>query len=704
MPVAWSCTVLSTRRNTLVSVLQLPPPVPGGERPRGGDARRFRPEVQGLRALAVVMVVVYHVWLERVSGGVDVFLLVSAFLLTMTFTGRLESGKPLALRAYWLGLLKRLLPAAVVVLLAVLAATAVFLPSSRWRAVFDQTWASLTYRQNWELVGNAVDYYALDNSAASPLQHFWSLSVQGQVFLLWPLLFAACAGVVAVTRIRPRPLLIALFGMVFVVSLSFSIWQTGADQTAAYFDTRARLWEFALGSLVALLLPYLVLPSGIRVVLGWAGVLVMLSTGILLQVQEQFPGHAALWPTLAAAAVIVAGRTEGKFGVDRWLSSAPLNRLGGVSYALYLWHWPVLVIWLIVADKQGAGAVDGAVIIAASLVLAFATTRFVEEPLRSWSWPSGRRRRTSLVVAVALGLVAAPLSTWEYRVEAQEAAAEQQTRADNPGAAALSPDFRFRGSEDAVVVPLASGLGAEWASVDGPCSADLMPADPVLSSCTQIGEEAGAGRTVLVLGDSHSQMWLTAVGQMARANNWLAVSVNRAGCRFVDSPDTVDPECQEFNEASREFALELDPDAVVTVGSRTDWSSPDETVPEGFEEGLQPLLDAGIPVVALRDTPRFEDDMAKCTEANASDPSRCDVPVQEVLAPSSPVAPIAARTPGLEHLDMTDLVCAEGSCRGVIGNVSVYMDRDHLSKTYVETAAPVFEERFRSLRGWEAPE
>jgi peptidoglycan/LPS O-acetylase OafA/YrhL len=684
----------------VVSVLQFPPRTAGGSsRPRG-DERRFRPEVQGLRALAVAMVVVYHVWLGRVSGGVDVFLLVSAFLLTLTFTRRLEAGRPLALRAYWLGLLKRLLPPAVVVLLSVLAATAVVVPSSRWRSVFDQTWASLTYRQNWELAGNAVDYYALDHSAASPLQHFWSLSIQGQVFLLWPLLFAVCAVVTGTTRLRPRPVLIGLFGTVFGLSLAFSVWQTGADQSAAYFDTRARLWEFALGSLVALVLPYLVLPVRVRVVLGWAGVGMMLACGIILQVQQQFPGYIALWPTLAAAAVVVAGRTDSPAGVDRWLSSAPLLRLGGASYALYLWHWPLLVLWLIVADEQGAGLLDGALVIVASVALALLTTRFLEEPLRSWTWPSVKRRRTGLVAAVALALVAVPLSGWEYRVQALEAAVERQTRADNPGAAALHPDFEFQGAEDALVKPLPSSLGAEWAAVDGPCPEALMPADPLLSSCVRTGSEVTAERTVLVLGDSHSQMWMTALGAVAHSDNWLVVSVHRPNCRFVDAPATVDPGCHAFNEAVRDYALDLAPDAVLTVGSRTDWSSPREEIPAGFEAGITPLLEAGIPVVGLRDTPRFEEDMAECTALNAAEPSVCDVPRTEVLAPVSPLAALADRIPGLGHLDMTDLVCAEATCSGVVGNVRVYMDRDHLSKTYVETMIPAFEERFRAALGW----
>ena len=170
----------------------------------------YRPEVQGLRALAVLMVVTYHVWLGRVSGGVDIFLLISAFLMTLASSRKVESGSPLRLRAATgCTCFKRLLPAAVVVILGVLAGTWAILPQSRWPDVLDQAWASLLYRQNWLLADTAVDYYAQDHSGASPLQHFWSLSIQGQVFILWPLVFAGCRPAVpaAPSRTgRTRPL------------------------------------------------------------------------------------------------------------------------------------------------------------------------------------------------------------------------------------------------------------------------------------------------------------------------------------------------------------------------------------------------------------------------------------------------------------------------------------------------------------------
>ena len=247
-----------------------------------GKSRKFLPEVQGLRALAVLMVVAYHVWFGRISGGVDIFLLISAFLLTGQFTRRLENGKALELFKYWAHLFKRLLPLITVTLLVTLAATFLFLPETSWNSIFGQSWASLFYYQNWFLAAESVDYYVQDHSLASPLQHFWSLSIQGQIFILWPLIFAAAALIARRGKLKIRPLLMYMFGTVFVVSLVFSIITTHTNQAFAYFDTRTRLWEFALGSLLALVLPLLKFGRTTRIILGWLGVAAMLSCGLIL--------------------------------------------------------------------------------------------------------------------------------------------------------------------------------------------------------------------------------------------------------------------------------------------------------------------------------------------------------------------------------------------------------------------------------------
>ncbi|GAA3672045.1 acyltransferase family protein [Arthrobacter ginkgonis] len=677
----------------------------------------YRPDVQGLRALAVLMVVVYHVWLGRVSGGVDVFLLISAFLLTGSFVRKVEAGRPLRLPAYWLNLFRRLLPAAVVVLLAVLAATANLLPRSRWPEIFGQSWASLFYVQNWALAEAAVDYYAADHSTASPLQHFWSLSIQGQVFILWPLVFAACAalwrGMCVLARrhgLRApgfRAVAAAAFGAIFAVSLAYSIQVTAADQAWAYFDTRARLWEFALGSLLALALPYAAkLPSAVRVGLGWAGLAAMLSCGIVLQVQQSFPGWVALWPTLAGAAVIAAGGTGSRFGADRLLSLRPLTRLGDISYGLYLWHWPILVIYLATRQTAGPGPAGGAAVIALSLALAWATTKAVETPLRSWRWPTVRRRRLGLVVAVLLAVVAAPLSGWEARVAAYERMAGTQTAQDNPGAEALRPGFEYGGSPAAAVLPLTTELDAEWAEFDGPCEGEYAPGDARIDQCYMAGDPATARKTVFVVGDSHAQHWIPALRPAAERNGWLVVMVHRPGCRFgAESPER-DEACNGFNEAASAYVLEHRPDAVLTLASLTASFGAPERVTPGYLEGVRPWLEAGIRVAGMRDTARFDFMVPECVDLNGPESAACTVERDAAIAAESPLEELRDRLKGdrayagLGFFEMTDQICDDEVCRPVIGNVLVYIDQSHLSKTYTATTSPVFEERFKAALDW----
>ncbi|WP_370871221.1 acyltransferase family protein [Pseudarthrobacter oxydans] len=681
------------------------PAAEAGSQPRAKSG--YRPEVQGLRALAVLMVVTYHVWLGRVSGGVDIFLLISAFLMTLSFARKVEAGKPLRLLSHWLHLLKRLLPAVVVVILGVLAGTRVVLPQSRWPDVLDQAWASLLYRQNWLLADTAVDYYAQDHAGASPLQHFWSLSIQGQVFLLWPLVFAGAALLLRFLRRTPLgdrvsypALLAAAFGAIFVVSLVFSIEQTVTNQSYAYFDTRTRLWEFALGSLLALALPHLRPGKALRLVLGWAGLAAMLSCGLLLTVDRSFPGFIALWPTLAAAAIIVAGQSGSRFGVDRLLAWKPLVALGDNSYALYLWHWPLLVLALAATGVTAPNLVQGLAIVAASIVLAVLTTRFVEKPLREWHWPQRRAWRTAVVIAACGALLAGPVSVWQSRLLADEAAAAAQPRELTPGAAALAPENAGKPTPDAKIIPAPAAMKNEWADIDGLCTDGNVPGDPLLAGCLQNSRPDTVTKRIVVLGDSHAQQYMAALGPIARSHGWEVVALLKGNCRFGgDSPER-DAECNAFNKASAQYVLDHRPDAVFTVASLTHKDAPFETEVPQYLEGIKPLTDTGIEVVGIRDNPRFSMNMPECVQKHGPEAPKCRVPLQESLAGSSPLDAYRGRVPRLHLMDLSDFICAGGICPAVVGNVYVYKDDNHLTKTYVQSMIPMFEQRLLAATGW----
>lgn len=659
--------------------------------------RKFLPEVQGLRALAVLMVVSYHVWFGRISGGVDVFLLVSAFLLTGQFTRKLELGKALELLKYWVHLFKRLLPMIAITLLATLGAAYVVLPESRWNSIFGQTWASLFYYQNWFLASESVNYYATDHSVASPLQHFWSLSIQGQIFILWPLVFAVAALLARTFRLRVRVLLLYIFGAIFAVSLVFSIITTHTNQTFAYFDTRTRLWEFALGSLLALALPYLQLGRGTRIVLGWFGIVAMMACGLVLQVGQQFPGYMALWPTLAAACIIVAGFTDSKFGADRFLSMKPLVKLGDSSYALYLFHWPILVIFLVASGRDHAGPKAGLAIIVASVVAAWALTKWIDTPLRRNKWIEKKRRRALTVIVVCVAVVALPLTAWQVHITNVNNSLLAGSSTNNPGAASLWPGYVDQAEPDAPLLPSFTAIDSDWAVFPEACEAD---AAELLNRCTN--GVLNASKNVVVIGSSHAHVLNTPILAMAQKNNWNVTSITKGYCPLgTDTTAGITESCADFNEETLAEVLEMKPDLVVTTSTRTDaGQGVPERIDSSWVDEVKALNSAGIKVIALRDTPRFAQSVPVCLEKNPTDFSACDAQRSDLYSPTVPTDAVAAQLPDTTFLDLTENFCNATTCPAVIGNVIVYKDGNHATATYMKTLQPVFDREFKAATGW----
>ncbi len=659
--------------------------------------RKYLPEVQGLRALAVLMVVSYHVWFGRISGGVDVFLLISAFLLTGQFVRKMESGRPFGLMEYWIRLFKRLLPMIAITLLATLGATYLFLPESKWNTIVDHTWASLFYYQNWFLASKAVDYYATDHSAASPLQHFWSLSIQGQIFILWPIIFAVAALMVRVFRLRARVLLIWIFSGIFIVSLAFSIITTQNNQTYAYFDTRARLWEFALGSVLALLLPYLRMGQGTRLFLGWFGIVAMLSCGLILQVGQQFPGYMALWPTLAAACIIAAGSSGSRFGVDRILSTKPLVKLGDSSYALYLFHWPVLVIFLLVSKRSEAGPKVGLVIILFSILAAWAMTKFVDAPLRQNTWLTQKSRRSLMVSLVCIAVVALPLTMWQAQIDKINQALLANADKNNPGAAALWPGYVDEAEPNASLLPSFTTVHSDWPVFPVPCTPD---AGVNVNLCTN-GNEDG-DKSIVILGSSHAHVLNTPVLEMAEDFNWNVHSMTMGYCPLgTDTAAGLSEECVDFNREKLREVIDMKPDLVITTSTRTNVEpGVTERLDPSWVEEVSVLNAAGIQVLAVRDTPRFPQSVPACLEDNPDDYSACSTPAGDLYSPAPPTDPAMSVLVNTSFMDLTTSFCNDVSCPSVIGNVIVYKDDNHVTATYMKTLRPIFEREFFAATGW----
>ncbi|MFQ1001677.1 acyltransferase family protein [Modestobacter sp. SSW1-42] len=667
--------------------------------------RRHRTEIEGLRALAVALVVGYHVSSGRVSGGVDVFLVLTGFFLVRTLQGQLARTGRVAVLPTLTRTLTRLLPLSLLVLAVTLVASAVVVPQSRWREIALHLLSSTTFRENHRLVQEAVDYSA-SNAAASPFQHFWSLSIQLQVLLAAPVVVAVAAALLRrrVARVEGRRVAVAGVAAVAGASFVWSLVSTQADQQVAYFSTAPRLWELGAGALVALL------PADARVgpraaaLLGWGGVVALVACGALLDGAHTFPGWQAAWPVACAVAVLLAGDRGGRFGVHRLLSRPVLGRLGRISFALYLWHWPVLVLYLVHTGRESP-TVGGAVgVVGVSWALAAVTSRLVEQPTTRGLRRLRPAAALGVVVACALPLLASGLGTvgWLDRESARVAAAADDPA--YPGAAALLGAAGAVPERDPL--PSESVVREDWPRLpEQDCSVLDDPAVPGETELCTLGSDERE-RRIVVVGDSHAAQWLPPLAALAADRSWQVVSIVRGGCNLSTESEFVEEgwpgyeECVAWRSGLVGVITGLAPDLVVALGTRTGYAPGEEVVPPGFVAAWQQLSDAGLRVIGMRDTPRHADDAPDCLARSTTGPSACgvapaDVYTEGLLESVGPTLP-----PGVDLLDTRSFFCTDETCPALVGNVRVYLDRQHVTATYMRTTAPLLEPELLALTGW----
>ena len=461
------------------------------------NGRGFRPDIQGLRALAVSMVVIYHLYPSLVPGGfagVDVFFVISGFLITGHLWRGYQRDGRVRLLDFWGRRARRLVPAAALVLGVTWVVARLVLPPGRLADTAGQIRASALYFQDWQLAHEAVDYLT-SNDAATPVQHFWSLSVEEQFYLVWPLLFvvAALAG-----RRHRRVVLAGLVVTLVAASLAYSVYETRVDRAAAYFLTTTRMWEFGVGGALAML------PERVDRVLrrqgwlGWAGLAVVLASAFALRGTSAFPGALALLPVSGAVMLIVGGSDLGRHGPARLMSARPMVFLGGISYSLYLWHWPMINLWT--ADRgKSPGALSGPALIVASLAAAWWTKVYVEDQVRLSPKLTGHGWR-SLSTALAAALPVTLVSVYIASVPGQW---DGKLGPGYPGAAALAGK--------AVSVPAKPVL---------PPPDDALAAIPEYWQQGCLDGEYAAAPKVCVYGDTTDPTLTVALVGDSVAGNW----------------------------------------------------------------------------------------------------------------------------------------------------------------------------------------
>ncbi|MCJ7711209.1 MAG: acyltransferase [Chloroflexi bacterium] len=697
----------------------------------------FRRDLEGLRGVAVLLVLLYHARVPFVRGGyvgVDVFFVLSGFLITGIIVRELMGTGRLSLSRFYARRARRLLPAAALVLVVTMIASAILLPPLRVPGVAADTISAALYVSNIRFAVQATDYLGAE-LAQSPVLHFWSLSVEEQFYIFWPTLLAVAAGA-AFLRGRPgvgvRRLAIVL-AAVLVVSLGLSIWLTDANQPWAFFSLPTRAWELALGGLLALPGATRWVPSRMVAPAGWIGLALIVAAGVAFDTSVAFPGIAALVPTIGAALVIAAGLPSGparssKYAASRVLGLSPMRFLGLISYSLYLWHWPVLVLPEAAVGEALRWPVRLA-LVGLAIVAATATQRWVEDPIRRGRF-IGLKTRRSLALAGGLSVAVVAL-TASIGLAAGFVRPGGPTIGGEITEVALQPDPTPTPDASVSTDPGASASQHSTPAPPAtppPLAAAPVPADLVPSLATASDDlpviytddchlnvasvtpgdcvfgDPGGAVTVVLFGDSHAGQWFPALERLATEHGWRLVSMTKSACATADIEIWSDivkrtyQECSQWRDAALERMAAERPDLVVVSDSRgykaviDGVAVPIAKVQDRWDAALGRTLGRlaarARHVVVIGDTPRAHADPAVCLSANLDDATACALPFVDAVNPkwTAGEATVAA-TSGATFIDPTPWVCQTDPCPAVIGRLLVFRDGHHLTATYARALA-----------------
>ncbi len=676
--------------------------------------QKFRLDIQGIRAVAVLLVVANHIAPGALPGGyigVDVFFVVSGYLITTLLVREAESSERISLRDFYARRARRILPAATVVTIATAVGSLLTLSLLRTQTVLtDAVWATF-FAANMRLASTGTDYFA-QGQPPSPLRHYWSLAVEEQFYLVWPLLLVLCLVWVhhrsgsrdgATLRRTAGALLV----VVLVLSLIWSAWDTYVSPVTAYFSTFARAWELGIGAACALLPRGLRLTEDARNALAIGGLGTIGFSTLVLSEATPFPGTAALLPVLGTAALIVAG--EGRSTVvGRTLAVGPLVLIGDWSYSIYLWHWPVIVLVRSNLGPERFGSPTVRLLtLAVVFALSWATFRWVETPFRNGrTW-----RRTNRALLIYPVSVAAALAT--VMVASQVLGIRLGGWSDEPAIELADYQGRKLGEDSYVALVRASVLAAkEGRAVPSDLTPGLLELRSQTASLGRCDYRTGttelcpigdpeAERSIVVLGDSRARALSPAVEQIGREHGYRVYVLVYSGCTATVLQQ-VDRQtgrlwtgCEAFKAWARETIADLSPDLVVVSTAAGKLIDPEtgeilatdddryaSALEHGWTELFEDLTVDADEVFVVGNTPKLPRETGVCLSDGSPDLGDCAFPPGEFAVREARTSFAAAEAAGADFVDASKWFCAEGLCPSVVGKFITMRDSHHMTPDY----------------------
>ncbi|WP_413643230.1 acyltransferase family protein [Mycobacterium sp. RTGN5] len=700
---------------------------------RRPEKSHFRPDIEGLRAIAVTAVVLFHAAVPGIGGGyvgVDVFFVISGFLITGLLWREVSSTGSVRLRSFYGARARRLLPASAAVGVVTMVASILLLPPLRVPTVLYDGIASALYVGNYWFIIDNINYFS-DLLTPSPFLHYWSLGVEEQFYLVWAPLMLGTAWLIrrfrrnktrAINASR-RPYLIVL-GLVTVLSFALSLVITYVVPAMAFFSLATRAWQLAIGGLVALTaIGWQRLSPQAAAIAGWAGVGMIVLACVWFTSTTPFPGTAALLPSLGAVLVIGAGCATPSQGCGQFLSTSPMRAIGRISYSWYLWHWPVLVLAPFLLGHS-LGLAERIIAALLSAGLAWLTMRYLENPLRfapkirdfPWRSLGVGAAATLIAVCVGLGLLRVVPSPVGHGAPATAVALKG---ASVPAGSAMAA---YDGAVAQTFAQVQAALAASFGNRAVP--SNLTPpltnladeqADYTYQGCLRTPYESGqpecvmgdtaSTTTVALIGDSHAAMWTPAFQQIATQRHWRLQMMAKEACAVVDArtggvfSNLVEDlqHCQQWrDEILARLAAEHPRLVVVSVWrgygideTMSGFRAYDKAWLDGMTQLVRQLRDMGTPVLVLGPIPSPHANVPICVSGHLDDAAACSLSRSAAVDLSGISAEARATTAGGgQYADLSDLFCTTERCPVIVGNTLVYLDVSHLTLQYSQVLTP----------------
>lgn len=655
----------------------------------------YRGDIEGLRAVAILLVVACHAKVPGLGGGyvgVDVFFVLSGYLITALLVQDIRTDGRIRFASFYARRLRRLLPALLLMLACVSVLGAIVLAPGGQAPQATAAASAALWFSNVHFAFSTLDYFG-PAAGTNLFLHTWSLGVEEQFYLLWPLLLAALAGAwrgrvrFSIARLKIAMLAIA------AASLALCIYWTNASQALAFYMMPARAWQFALGALTLLYLPHtagkrqeserVASGGGMRALagwLGWLGIGMILAASVLFDAETAYPGFRAILPSVGTAAVLAAGAVTSRAGASRLLSWRPMQAIGHVSYSWYLWHWPVLLLGAALLFPQQSA--DRACLVVLSLVIAVLSYRLVESPIRR----NARlilRPRIMIFGALAIMVIANAGALYWYAAAGSWANLPLQRQYHDAHV-------------DAPIIYLKSLDCGDW----------------VLNTEVHVCEFGSphAAHTVVLMGDSLAGQWFPAVARVFDKPDWRLLVLTKSACPMVDFPvfyariGREYTECGVWRGKALAYVASVKPDVVVLSSfatgafDRQHWVSGTTDVLKVFDRHTKRVF-------LLRATPRLPFDGPDCLAARQWRPAFL-VPHDGCVAPAysrqnadvySWLSQAAGRFDNVSMIDMNELICPKGICAAERQGRIVFRDNQHLTASFARSLGEAMAKKMDAL-------